>query len=164
MDRRELHFVSIEAATETEKTEKFVACFCPMSAANFPADSPAHCAQQVRTHWIDQPFGAIWFWGFSVVRPHDQSHVVVSVLAEADRMDLTLVHESRQGLAQVLSIWSPQGLRLDAVQGLVIARAARVSLGDCAAWAEDGAHYRVRTPRGEGSFPMQSAPALWLGR
>lgn len=139
-----------------------------MSAANVPADPPAdacaQCAQYVRTHWLDRPFGVIRFWGFSVVRPNDQGFVVVSVLAEADRLDLSFVHESRQGLAQVLSIWSPQGWQIDAAQGLVIARAARVSLGDCVAWAEGDTHYRVRTPRGEGSFPMQSAPALWLGR
>lgn len=138
-----------------------------MSADNLPAESPpdaaAQCAQHVHAHWLDRPFGVIRFWGFSVVRPNDQSHVLVSVLAQGDRLDLTLVHESRQGLAQVLSIWSPQGWQIDAAQGLVIARAARVSLGDCVAWAEDDTHYRVRTPRGEGSFPMQSAPALWLG-
>jgi hypothetical protein len=121
-------------------------------------------ALQLRAHWIDQPFGVIRFWGFGVVRPNDQSFVTVSVLGEADRLDLTLVHESRQGLAQRLSVWSPQGLRIDEAHGLVIARAARVSLGDCVAWAEDDGHYRVRTPQGEGSFPMQSAPAVWLGR
>ncbi len=138
-----------------------------MSAPNVPADaSPdasAQCAQYVRAHWLDRPFGVIRFWGFSVVRPNDQSHVVVSVQAEADRLDLTFVHESRQGLARVLSVWSPQGWQIDAAQGLEITRAVRVSLGDCVAWAEDDTHYRVRTPRGEGSFPMQSAPALWLG-
>jgi hypothetical protein len=125
------------------------------------APSAEDCAQQLRSCWIDQAFGDIRFWGFAVVRPNDQSFVVVSVQAEADRLDLTLLHESRQGLAQVLSICSPQGLRLE--QGLVIARAARLSLGDCAAWSEDDTHYRVRTPRGEGSFPMQNAPALRLG-
>jgi hypothetical protein len=126
-------------------------------------ETPEYCALQLRSRWMGQPFGVVRFWGFSVVRPNDQSYVVVSVLAEADRLDLTLVHESRQGVAQVLSIWSPQGVRIDGAQGLVIARAARVSLGDCAAWSEDDTHYRVRTPRGEGSFPMQTAPALRLG-
>lgn len=126
-------------------------------------ETPEHCALQLRSCWMDQPFGVVRFWGFSVVRPNDQSYVVVSVLVEADRLDLTLVHESRQGVAQVLSIWSPQGVRIDSAQGLVVAQAARVSLGDCVAWREADAHYRVRTPRGEGSFPMDSAPALRLG-
>lgn len=117
-------------------------------------------AQQLRARWIDQPFGEIRFWGFTVERPNDQSHVVVSVLADEDRLDLTLVHESRQGLARVLSIWSPRGLRLE--EGLVIEQAARLSLDDCVAWSEDEAHYRVRTPRGEGSFAIESAPALRL--
>lgn len=117
-------------------------------------------AQQLRAQWIDQPFGEIRFWGFAVERPNDQSHVVVSVLADEDRLDLTLVHESRQGLARVLSIWSPRRLRLE--EGLVIEQAARLSLNDCVAWPEDEAHYRVRTPRGEGSFAIESAPALRL--
>lgn len=127
------------------------------------SDTTEDLARQLRQHWIDQPFGVIRFWGFAVVRPNDQSHVLVSVLAEADRLDLSIVHESRQGLAQVLSVWSPQGLRLEA-GALVIDRAARLSLGDCQAWSEDDRDYRVRTPRGEGSFPRQDAPALWLGR
>lgn len=119
-------------------------------------------ARQLRCEWMNQPFGVVRFWGFAAVRPNDQSHVLVSVQAESDRLDLTLVHDSRQGLAQVLSVWSPQGLRL-AAQELVIERAVRVSLGDCTAWSEDDQQYRLRTPRGEGSFPKQAAPALRLG-
>jgi len=118
--------------------------------------------QQLRSQWIDQSFGDIRFWGFAVVRPNDQSFVVVSVQADGDRLDLRLVHASRQGRETVLSIWSPRGLRLDSGR-LVIAQAARLSLGDCAAWAEDDTHYRIRTPRGEGSFSMESTPALRLG-
>ncbi|MEN9484683.1 MAG: hypothetical protein RJB37_2563 [Pseudomonadota bacterium] len=118
-------------------------------------------AQQLRGQWLHRSFGDIRFWGFAVVRPNDQSFVVVSVQAEGDRLDLRLVHESRQGHETVLSIWSPRGLQL--ASGLVVARAARLVLGDCEAWSEDDAHYRIRTPRGEGSFPMESTPALRLG-
>jgi hypothetical protein len=117
--------------------------------------------QQLRSQWIHHSFGEIRFWGFAVVRPNDQSFVVVSVHAEGDRLDLRLLHDSRQGHETVLSIWSPRGLHL--AGGLVITQAARLSLGDCEAWAEDGARYRIRTPRGEGSFPMESTPALRLG-
>jgi len=118
-------------------------------------------AQQLRNEWLGHSFGDIRFWGFAVVRPNDQSFFVVSVQAEGDRLDLRLMHESRQGNETVLSVWSPQGLRLES--GLVIMQAARLSLDDCTAWSEDGAHYRIRTLRGEGSFPTDSTPALRLG-
>ncbi|MEY4909940.1 MAG: hypothetical protein RL260_3658 [Pseudomonadota bacterium] len=121
-------------------------------------------AQQLRSQWLGQPFGDIRFWGFAVVRPNDQSFVTVAVQqTEAERLDLTLLHASRQGLPQVLSIWSPRGLRIEQDQGLVVEQAMRVSWGDCDAWSEDGMCYRLRTPRGEGSFPMHMVPALRLG-
>lgn len=118
------------------------------------------CASILRHQWIGQPFGEIRFWGFAVVRPNDQSYVVVSVQTEDNRLDLTLRHESGQGVASVLSVWAPRGWRLE--EGLVIEQAARLSMGDCMAWSEGEAQYGLRTPRGEGCFPMQSAPALRL--
>jgi hypothetical protein len=127
---------------------------------SFGFESVEDCALILRRQWIDQPFGEIRFWGFAVVRPNDQGYVVVSVQTEEDRLDLTLVHESRQGVASVLSVWAPCGVRVD--DGLVIEQAARLSMGDCVAWSDGEAQYRLRTPRGEGCFPMQSAPALRL--
>jgi hypothetical protein len=126
-----------------------------------PAILTEQFAQSLRSEWLGRSFGEIRFWGFAVVRPNDQSFVAVSLQTEGDRLDLQLVHESRQGHETVLSIWSPRGLQLDA--GLVIAQAARLSLGDCEAWSEGDTRYRIRTPRGEGSFAMESIPALRLG-
>lgn len=118
-------------------------------------------AEQIRASFLSCPFGVIRFWRFAVVRPNDQSFVLVSTHAEGDRLDLVFVHESRAGLASVLSVWSPEGLTL-ADGGLVLAGAARLKLDDAEAWL-DGARYGVRTPRGEGGFDVNDAPALTLG-
>ena len=118
-------------------------------------------AEQIRAGFLNRPFGVIRFWRFAVVRPNDQSYVLVSTHADGDRLDLVFVHESRQGLASVLSVWGPEGLSLDEA-GLTLAGAARLKLDDAEAWA-DGARYGVRTPRGEGAFDRDGGPALILG-
>ena len=120
----------------------------------------ADVATQLRNYFLNRPFGAIRFWRFAVVRPHDQSFELVSTRIDGDRLDLSFVHASHQGTAGVLSIWSPQGLEISA-KGVIVRRAARLRLDDSEAWL-DGDSYRIRTPRGEGSFAISGTEALAL--
>ncbi len=128
----------------------------------------APLAQQIRTHFLRQTFGGIWFWQFAVVRPHDQGQCVVDcqvVPNEADpnraHLVLSLQHASGQGHAATLAIWEPQGLSIDA-QGLRLTGAARLRFGGMEAWPEAQGGYRIRTPQGEGHFPGGEGRALWL--
>ena len=119
-------------------------------------------AEEIRRSYLERPFGIAKFWGLSVLPPNDQSYQLVAVHADGDRLDLTFVHESRAGLASVLSVWQPAGL---AGPGLTIQRAARLRLDDTdAALEPDGATFRARTARGEGTMPTEGAPALVLTR
>ena len=131
-----------------------------------PDPSAAELAEQIRAAFpagfLDRPFGVIRFWRFAVVRPNDQSFVLVSTHAEADRLDLVFVHEQRAGLASVLSIWGATGLQISD-DGLTLRGAARLKLDDTEAWL-DGERYGLRTPRGEGGFDVGDALALTLGR
>lgn len=128
------------------------------------ADAPSALtlAEQIRASFLHKPFGVIRFWRFAVVRPNDQSFELVSTHAEEDRLDLVFVDERRSGLASVLSIWGPSGLTLDQ-SGLTLAGAARLRLDETEAWL-DGDRYGLKTPRGEGGFPVDGALALTLGR
>ena len=102
----------------------------------------------------------------SVVPTNDQSYVLVSTHAEGDRLDLVFVHESRQGLPGVISLWQPEGLEAAPAalgKGLCIRGAARVRLDDNEATRE-GDTYRIRTARGEGTWPIEGEPALLLAR
>lgn len=118
-------------------------------------------AALLRERFLHRPFGAIRFWRFAVVRPFDQSFELVSVQADGDRLDLTLVHASLQGLPGVLSVWAPEGLSITA-QGLTLHNAARLKLDENEAWSSEGGRYGIRTPRGEGAFDINGADALTL--
>lgn len=117
-------------------------------------------AQTLQGSFLHRPFGAIRFWRFAVVRPHDQMFELVSVSTTGDRLDLSLCHASHTGHASPLSVWSPADITITD-QGVIIRDAARLRLDDNEAW-RDGDTYRIRTPRGEGGFPHADAPALTL--
>lgn len=120
----------------------------------------AQIASQLRQQFLKRSFGAIRFWRFAVVRPHDQAFEVVAVAVEGDRLDLSLKHASGAGHASVMSIWSPAGVEITA-QGLTIRSAARLRMDENEAWLA-GEEYRIRTPRGEGGFPTSGTVALTL--
>ena len=107
------------------------------------------------------------FWGTSVFRPNDQIYELVSTHADGDRLDLVFVHESRAGLAGVISVWEPEGLE-EAPEtlgrGIAIRAARRLVLDDSEASWDGGADYHYRNARGEASFPIESRPALVLAR
>lgn len=71
-------------------------------------------AETVRQGFLQRNFGSIRFWRFAVVRPSDQSYVLVDVRTAGDRLDLVFRHASGQGQEGVLSVWQPEGLSLDA--------------------------------------------------
>lgn len=128
------------------------------------SEAAAQIAETLRGAFLDRPFGVIRFWKFAVVRPGDQSFVLVSTHADGDRLDLVLVHESRKGLAAVISVWSPEGLETaEGGDGIALRGAARLRHAEAEAWL-DGDRYRLRTPRGEGDFAVEDAPALTLSR
>lgn len=123
-------------------------------------DSPQALAAQVRNRFLRQAFGAIRFWRFAVVRPHDQSYWLTDAQGEGQRLDLLFQHASGQGHIGVIAVWDPAGLSLTP-QGLVLAQASRLTLDDNDAFAQ-GSQYRIRTARGEGNFPIDHSPALTL--
>ena len=125
--------------------------------------SAAAIADHVVAHHLNQPFGIIQIWGFGLVQPNDQSYVLVSVHADADRLDLVFVHESRRGLPGVISVWRPEGLSPAEPGCLQIRGAARVRLDQSEGAPEDG-QLHLRLPRGEGRVPMPDRPALLLSR
>lgn len=123
-------------------------------------------AERIRHTFLNKPFGIIKFWAFGVVQPNDQSYELVSTHSEGDRLDLVFVHESRAGLASILSIWDPQDLEMapDSIgSGIAIRTASRVQLDNTEALRE-GTQYLFRTPRGEGTWPITTEPALVLAR
>jgi hypothetical protein len=122
---------------------------------------PSDIARQVGEEFLDKPFGVVRFWGFAVVRPHDQAFEITAAQVDGDRLDLMLRHASHEGHASVLSVWSPDGVTISA-QGLAIARAARLVMDDSEAWSEEPDRYVVRTPRGQGGFDRLDRPALTL--
>lgn len=125
----------------------------------------AALAEEIRRSYLERPFGIAKFWGLSVLPPNDQSYQLVAAHADGDRLDLTFVHESRAGLASVLSVWQPEGLSSSTGPGLTIQRATRLHLDDTEATLEPGgAEFRARNERGEGTLPTEGAPALVLTR
>ncbi len=125
------------------------------------ADSPEHIAAWLRQHFLGQAFGCVRFWRFSLVRPNDQFFVIAQASAVDDRLDLQLRHADSQGDAGVLSVWRPSELAPHS-HGVTLTRAARLRWGDSEAWEVDDRQYRIRTPRGEGGFALDGAPALTL--
>jgi len=123
-------------------------------------DDIQQLAAQLRHDFLNRAFGAIRFWRFAVVRPHDQAFELVSVAVEGDRLDLELRHASQAGGTSLMSVWSPAGLSIGPA-GVLIGTAARLRFDDNEAWL-DGADYRIRTPRGEGGFAVSGAEALTL--
>ncbi|MBL8472947.1 MAG: hypothetical protein KF778_21575 [Rhodocyclaceae bacterium] len=123
--------------------------------------SAQQAAELLRGSFLQQPFGAIRFWRFAVVRPHDQAYTLVSTHADADRLDLAFVHASGQGLPGLISVWQPEGVNVSS-RGVTIKTAARVRMDDSEAWTDDGSKYHIRTPRGEGAFDIGEADALTL--
>ncbi len=106
-------------------------------------------------------------WGTTVFRPNDQLYELVSTHADGDRLDLVFVHESRAGLARVISVWEPEGLEAAPEglgRGIAIRGARRIAVDDSEASWDGGADYRYRNARGEASFPIESRPALVLAR
>lgn len=103
----------------------------------------------------------IRFWGFAVVPAHDQAWTLVSTHVEGDRLELFLVHHSGAGRPICLTVTGPEGLRVGP-RGLAIDRASRLHLQDREAWL-DGDGFIIRTPRGEGRWPLPALPALTLG-
>lgn len=120
------------------------------------------CVAALQGGFLGRPFGEIRFWGFAVVRPHDQSFELVAAQAVGDRLDLTLRDASGQGQTSVLSITGPDGLSISPA-GVVLNRAERLVMDDCEAWPDGELRYGLRTPRGEGGFEVQGRPALTLG-
>ena len=124
-------------------------------------------AAELRRTWLHQPFGVVKFWGTSVFRPNDQVYELVSTHADGDRLDLVFVHESRAGLAGVISVWEPEGLEAAPEplgRGVAIRAARRITIDDAEALWDGGADYRYRDARGEASFPIESRLALVLAR
>jgi len=121
---------------------------------------PSDVAQKLQGSFLHRPFGAIRFWRFAVVRPHDQMFEIVSVAITGERLDLSLHHASHSGHTSPLSVWSPAGITITD-QGVIIRDAARLQMDDNEAW-HAGDAYCIRTPRGEGSFPRADTPALAL--
>lgn len=120
----------------------------------------AAAAQSLRDGFINRSFGVIRFWRFAVVRPHDQAYRLTEIRQEGDRLDLVFIHDSGQGQPGVISLWQPEGVTVNE-SGVAVQSLARVSMDDNEAWP-DGAKYRIRTPRGEGEFDINGAPALTL--
>jgi hypothetical protein len=106
-------------------------------------------------------FGEIRFWGFAAVQPHDQAYVIAEVRVHGECLDLWLRHASGLGQPFVLSIEAPGAIEVSA-DALTLDRAARLVLGDSAAWPDGPGRYAVSTPRGQGSFDQQDRPALTL--
>lgn len=122
--------------------------------------SLSELAEQLDAALRGKTFGALFFWKFALVRPHDQAYQVLSVRADGDRLDVEFLHASGAGTPGILSIWSPAGLEVsDSAVSLRLA--SRLRLDDSEAWP-DGEEYRIRTPRGEGPFPLGDSPALTL--
>ncbi|MEY2632394.1 MAG: hypothetical protein RIR00_1048 [Pseudomonadota bacterium] len=122
--------------------------------------SLAEMAQHLRETFLQRSFGAIRFWRFAVVRPHDQAFRLTEIREAGDRLELVLCHDSGEGQPGVLSLWSPTGVAVTP-QGLTVQQAERLRLDDNEAWTA-GENYGIRTPRGEGAFPINGAPALTL--
>ena len=114
----------------------------------------------LRQHLLNRTFGAVRFWRFAAMRPHDQTYELVSTHTDGDRLDLVFVHASREGLAGVLSVEAPEGLTLSE-RGLTIARARSVWL-DALRADEAGDQYSLRSPSGTGAFPKSNEPALTI--
>lgn len=117
-------------------------------------------AERIRHEFVDRSFGAIHLWTVAALRPHDNRFLVVSVHSEGDRLDLVLVHASRRGLASVLSVWSPESLRIDD-QGLQIQVARKVAYGAVSGESE-GADVHFVTARGAATVSVGGAAALSL--
>lgn len=115
---------------------------------------------ELRHRFLNQPFGTLFFWRYAVFRPHDQSYVVLDAAVDGDRLELTLRDARGAGGTSVLSVWSPQGLTIDAT-GLRLQAATRLKFDDVEARL-DGTGYRLTTPRGEGRFATDGAPALTM--
>jgi hypothetical protein len=123
-------------------------------------------AEQIRRRFLHQPFGIVQFWGMGMIRANDQAYELVSVHTEGNRLDLAFVHTSHGGVPGTLSIWDPAGLEAAPAalgQGIALRDAQRLVMDDAEAVSE-GAQFRARTPRGEGSLPKDGAPALVLAR
>ena len=120
----------------------------------------AELSQQLLAALHGRTFGAIFFWRFALVRPHDQAFKALSIRTEGERLDLEFSHASGDGKPGTLSVWSPAGLEISAAS-LSLRHAARLRLDDSEAWP-DGTQYRIRTPRGEGAFALGDSPALTL--
>ncbi|WP_085315927.1 hypothetical protein [Derxia lacustris] len=123
-------------------------------------DDLQQLAARLRADALNRVFGAIRFWRFAVVRPHDQAFELLSVAVDGDRLDLELRHASGAGSSSLLSVWAPAGLSIGPA-GVAIAAAERLRFDDNEAWL-GGADYRIRTPRGEGGFAVAGADALTL--
>lgn len=124
-------------------------------------------ASTIRQAWLHQPFGVVKLWGTSVFRPNDQIYELVSTLADGDRLDLVFVHESRAGLAGVISVWEPEGLEAapEALgRGIAIRSARRLTVDQFEASWDGGADYRYKNAQGEASFPIEGRPALVLAK
>lgn len=124
-------------------------------------DTPEHIAAWLQQHYLGQMFGCVRFWRFALVRPNDQYFLIASLLVADGRLDLSLRHADTQGDAGVLSVWQPGGLVAHG-HGVTLATAARLRWADSEAWVGDNDQYRIRTPRGEGGFAINGAPALTL--
>lgn len=118
-------------------------------------------ADWLRQHWLLQPFGCVRFWRFALVRPNDQQFILTAVHAEGTRLDLSVAHASHSGHATVLSVWDAQGWQRSG-SGVTLQHASRLRWDDHEAWLDGDDQYRIRTPRGEGGFPLQPGPALTL--
>ncbi len=125
-------------------------------------DTPEDIANYwLRRHFVGQTFGCVRFWQFALVRPNDQFFQLASVTLAGDRLDLQLRHADGQGEAGVVSVWQPMGLS-PRPHGVALSAAARLSWGNSEAWQAGEGQYRIRTPRGEGGFAIEGAPALTL--
>lgn len=108
-------------------------------------------------------FGEIRFWGFAVVRPHDQGWCLAALRPDGPALELLLRHASGQGQLVALRLLRPEGLMVGP-QGVTLDHAERLSFDGCEAWREpDGLHYGLRTAQGQGGFEIRGRPALTLG-
>lgn len=124
-------------------------------------DTPEDIVDWLQRHFIAQSFGCVRFWQFALVRPNDQFFQLSRVTLAGNRLDLHVCHAAGQGDAGVLSVWAPSGLMLRP-HGVALAAAERLSWAGSEAWQVGEGQYRIRTPRGEGGFAMENAPALTL--
>lgn len=121
-------------------------------------------ADKIKSSMEGQSFGIVKFWGFGVIPPNDQSYLLTEVRVEENGLSLVFMHESGMGNPGIISVEAPDGLEPAALgRGIAIRHAQAVRLDEHEA-VRDGEQFKLKTPRGEGLWPLKAEPALILTR